>query len=136
MNKRLFFFECFTMVLIMLTAAFGLTQKVYAAGPTILYVDMDALGASDGSSWENAYPTLQDALDWTNAHGSASFEIWIAEGEYYPDEGGGRIDNDRSESFRIEWNNVQIYGGFIGDETDRCQRDWNKIPHRKTTKRS
>ena len=36
------------------------TVTIYAAN--ILYVDDDAVGANDGSSWENAYVYLQDAL--------------------------------------------------------------------------
>lgn len=128
MNKRLNFILCPVFILLLLATTFGPKQVVQAAGTTILYVDADALGAADGSSWENAYPALQNALDWSNANGSTLYEIWIAEGNYYPDDGGGRIDNDRSESFRIEWNNVQIYGGFTGNETRREQRDWVAHP--------
>lgn len=129
MKKIFSSFLCWALMMtLLLVAAFGLTQKVYAAGATILYVDKNASGVDDGSSWENAFLTLQEALDWSNAHSATSFEIWVAEGIYYPDEGGGRIDNDRSEVFRIAWNNVQIYGGFAGNETQREQRDW--IAHR------
>lgn len=38
----------------------------------------------------------------------------MAEGVYYPDEGGSHVDNEVSESFRIERDNVQLYGGFGG----------------------
>jgi predicted outer membrane repeat protein len=95
----------------------------------IIYVDKDATSASpDGSSWSKAYPTLQGALDYTNAHGENDFEIWVAEGIYYPDEGINHIADDPSESFTLLYNNVQLYGGFAGTETTREQRDWELYP--------
>ena len=89
-----------------------------------IYVDVDATGANDGSSWEDAYTTLQAALDESNANGAALYEIWVAEGVYYPDEGGSHVNNDRTESFRLSYDNVQLYGGFAGGETAREERDW------------
>ncbi len=89
-----------------------------------IHVDRDAVGANDGTSWADAYTTLQGALDWTNAHGATHYEIWVAEGTYYPDEGGLHVDNAVTETFRIAWNNVQLYGGFAATETQRSQRDW------------
>jgi uncharacterized repeat protein (TIGR01451 family) len=47
---------------------------------------------------------------------------------YYPDEGGSHVDNDRTESFRISYDNVQLYGGFAGNETAREERDWVAHP--------
>ena len=110
----------------LLTAGLGQMQAAQAQGPAILFVDGDALGANDGSSWENAFTKLQDALDIANtpANATNAYEIWVAAGVYYPDEGSGRIDNDRSQSFRMTHDNVRLYGGFAGDETTREQRDW------------
>ncbi len=88
------------------------------------YVDADASGAATGLSWTDALTNVQTALDWTNSHGSSAYEIWVAEGVYYPDEGGSRVDNDRNECFRIAYDNVQLYGGFAATETLRAQRDW------------
>lgn len=99
------------------------------AAPQVIYVDKDAPGPTqDGASWTTAYRTLQTALDVTNANGGMDYEIWMAEGTYYPDEGGGHVDNSRSESFRIVYDNVQLYGGFAGSETARDQRDWTAHP--------
>jgi len=56
----------------------------------------------------------------------------MAEGVYYPDEGGAHVNNDAWETFLINWNNVQLYGGFCGygpaSETLRTQRDWTAHP--------
>ncbi len=83
-----------------------------------LYVD--AAGTSltpDGLSWTLAYTNLQDAL----AEVLAGDEIWVAEGIYYPDEGGGQTNDDVMASFALK-NWVEIYGGFAGTETERSQR--------------
>ncbi len=90
-------------------------------------MDADAPGPTyDGLSWTTAYTTVQDALDVANTPANATnvYEIWVAEGVYYPDEGGGRIDNDREQSFRLNHDNVRLYGGFAGGESAREQRDW------------
>ena len=56
-----------------------------AAGGTI-YVDANAAGANNGSSWANAYNYLQDALADATVSGD---DIWVAKGMYKPDQGGG-----------------------------------------------
>ncbi len=85
-----------------------------------IYVDVDATGANDGSSWEDAYTTLQPALD----EAVAGDEIWVAAGTYKPtyecDPG-----NPRSATFQLK-NGVALYGGFdpsVGD-TEFGDRDW------------
>jgi len=87
----------------------------------ILFVDQDATGANDGSSWTDAFNYLKDAL----AAATACDEIWVAEGTYKPDQDtvnpNGTLDPDATFALK---NNVQLYGGFIGTETTRDQRDW------------
>ena len=85
------------------------------------YVDQDATtGLQNGSSWENAFIYLQDALYYLEQCGTPG-EIWIAEGTYYPDKGLGQTNNDRRSAFKM-LENVKIYGGFAGTETSINQR--------------
>lgn len=73
----------------------------------IIYVDRDANGANDGSSWADACNHLQDAL----AAASSGDEIWVAEGIYKPDQGAKVTPGDRFATFQLI-NGVAIYGGF------------------------
>lgn len=50
----------------------------------ILYVDADATGNGDGTSWANAYNYLQDAFNYASLFGGVS-EIRVASGIYKPD---------------------------------------------------
>lgn len=108
-----------------------ITPASLAQGRTLIYVDADAGGANSGTSWANAYTHLQDALDQTNANGGTDFEIWVAEGVYTPDDesiGSEHTAGSESEYFTLKYNNVQLYGGFAGNETSRDQRDWTTHP--------
>ncbi|UCF42416.1 MAG: right-handed parallel beta-helix repeat-containing protein [Planctomycetota bacterium] len=80
----------------------------------IIYVDADADGANDGSSWGNAYNYLQDALAEANSLG-VPVEIWVAAGIYTPDSNSAQPDGsgDRTATFQLI-NGVAIYGGFAG----------------------
>lgn len=92
-----------------------------------IYVDEDATsGADDGSSWTNAFLTLQSAL----AVAVNGDEIWVAEGTYYPDEGTGQTNGLRTSSFQLI-QGVEIYGGFVGTETQLSER--NKEPETNNT---
>ena len=79
----------------------------------VLHVDSNATGgANDGTSWANAYVNLQDAL--TIVGGCE--QIWIAAGTYKPHA------SSRSTYFNISSQNVSIYGGFSGVETQVSDR--------------
>jgi len=82
----------------------------------IIYVDWDASGNNDGSSWADAYTDLQDAL----MDAIAGDEIWVAAGTYKP-----TTTDDRSISFELN-SGVEIYGGFPAAGGDWESRDWGK----------
>jgi parallel beta-helix repeat protein len=100
----------------------------FAAGK-IIYVDDDATGANDGSSWENAYFYLQDALADANS-AEKPVEIRVAQGIYMPDREGppGRYrrvvaPGDREATFHLI-NGVTLKGGYAGlGEPDSNARD-------------
>ena len=104
----------------------ALLSVVFALGLAVpraqaqIYVDADANGASDGSSWTDAYTNLQDALSIA----TGTDQIWIAAGTYTPtvplDAGDAR-----TATFYIsgDQDGLTIYGGFAGTETALSERD-------------
>lgn len=79
-----------------------------------IYVRQGANG--NGTSWENAFGNLQDALHTARTLGGA--HIWVASGKYVPSASG-----DRDVSFHIT-EGIVLLGGFAGYETSEAQRDW------------
>ncbi|MBU0718227.1 MAG: FG-GAP repeat protein, partial [Planctomycetes bacterium] len=77
------------------------------------YVDVNATGPThDGSSWCQAYTSLQVALEAVVAAGGSIPELWVAQGTYRP---SGRLypDDPRSATFSL-LNGLAIRGGFAG----------------------
>ncbi len=74
----------------------------------ITYVNLQAEGNNDGSSWENAYTDLRIALENTTEG-----EVWIAEGTYLPtlEDNQDTPDDNRYLSFKTP-PNVSVFGGF------------------------
>ncbi len=96
---------------------FSLATLCTAAAGGTIYVDDDATGANDGSSWTDAYNYLQDAL--ANAHSAAKpVEIRVAQGTYKPDEDTAHPTgtSDYSATFQLI-SGVAIYGGIGGGES-------------------
>lgn len=79
--------------------------------PLIIYVDESATGANDGSTWQDAYNYLQDALN--DPCLMIYQQIRVAQGTYKPDQdtAGNVTREDRNETFELI-NGVAIYGGF------------------------
>ncbi|MEQ9099002.1 MAG: FG-GAP-like repeat-containing protein, partial [Imperialibacter sp.] len=76
------------------------------------YVDVNAVGNNDGSTWADAFTDLQSAL----AAAVDGSQIWVAAGTYYPS------GDDPSVSFVIP-SGTSVYGGFNGTESSLSQRD-------------
>ncbi|MCB0637841.1 MAG: hypothetical protein KDC54_14535, partial [Lewinella sp.] len=83
------------------------------SGITKLYVDQDAAGANDGSSWTNAFTDLQDAINASHICTDIQ-EIWVAEGTYTPgyDLVGNASPSDPATKTFFLTRDVKIYGGF------------------------
>ncbi|UCD84974.1 MAG: chitobiase/beta-hexosaminidase C-terminal domain-containing protein [Deltaproteobacteria bacterium] len=77
--------------------------------PTIWYVNITAAGNYTGTSWENAFTVIQEAVD------TASYDdwIWVAEGIY---------TSGTTASVLTMKAGVEIYGGFTGTESTLSER--------------
>lgn len=97
-------------ILLLLLFTGVLFSKSHAA---TWYVNLNATGANNGTSWNDAFTDLQNAI------GASNFgdEIWVAAGTYKP-----TATTTRSISFNIK-NGTKVYGGFIGTETLLSQRN-------------
>ena len=105
-RMRLFYKNCVNSLLftLSLTASYG----------QITYVNQNAAGANDGTTWADAFTDLQDALN-----AAQEGQIWIAAGTYLP----STIELDTFNTFFVD-RELSIYGGFAGTETtleDRIQ---------------
>ncbi|UCG56697.1 MAG: right-handed parallel beta-helix repeat-containing protein [Phycisphaerales bacterium] len=96
--------------------------SVASAGAKIIYVDADAPGANNGTSWVDGYKYLQDALADANS-AEKPVEIRVACGIYKPDQGIRQTPGDRTATFQLI-NGVAIIGGYAGSgEPDPDARD-------------
>ncbi len=81
-----------------------------AWGQAVVYVDAGASGAGDGSSWADAFTSVQAGLNAA----AAGDQVWVAAGRYV-------------ENITLA-NGVALYGGFAGDEDpatfDLAERDF------------
>ncbi|MCH2161200.1 MAG: right-handed parallel beta-helix repeat-containing protein, partial [Phycisphaerales bacterium] len=77
----------------------------------IRFVDRTAPQNGDGLTWETAYRSLRGACTEATTNGDIT-EIWVAANEY----------NTNGTPFELR-DGIQIYGGFVGGEADRNDRD-------------
>jgi hypothetical protein len=109
---------------------FLLATSCTAATGRIIYVDIDAAGVNNGTSWANAYQCLQNALE----QAGPGDEIHVAKGIYQPDrrvEIAGRMgtritaSGARIETFQLP-SGVTVKGGYAGvGEVEPDARDIN-----------
>ena len=87
----------------------------------VIYVDTEASGDNNGTSWEHAYTGLSEAIEAAQS----GDEIWVAAGVYYPTSQPNYPTGSSDTKFNhfTLKNGVSIYGGFGGDETGLEQRD-------------
>ena len=104
------------------TRAASSGSSLQAPQDTLIFVNRYATGLNNGSSWTDAYKSLQSALD-VAVSGDV---IWVATGIYTP-----TLQTipgvERSEAFVME-SGIKLFGGFTGIETNLGQRDWRTYP--------
>ena len=94
------------------------------ATPSIIYVKANATGSNNGTSWANAFTSLQSALAKAHACPGIS-EVWVAAGTYKPSaypHGCSGCATDRDYTFHLR-DGLKIYGGFAGTETSITARN-------------
>ncbi|KAA6303763.1 MAG: Chondroitinase-AC [Candidatus Ordinivivax streblomastigis] len=86
---------------------FTLLLSLGAANATVYHVNPASTATEEGLSWSTAYQTIEAALAVANTAGD---EIWVKQGTYTP-------------ATTLAWKNgVNVYGGFVGSETDKNAR--------------
>ncbi|MHC4741626.1 MAG: right-handed parallel beta-helix repeat-containing protein, partial [Planctomycetota bacterium] len=89
----------------------------------ILYVDQNAPGANDGTSWEHAYTNLETAIEAAESLPGIIDEILVAQGRYTP---AAPYSGDSEASFKLV-SGVAIKGGYAGyGRADPYGRDIRK----------
>jgi len=98
-----------------------LSVSVHYPEGKVRYVKPAASGNGSGLSWADASDNLQAMIDSSSAGG----EVWVAAGTYIPESlpGLSESPDSRSVSFVLK-SGVGVYGGFLGNETRRSDRDF------------
>ncbi len=78
-----------------------------------IFVNKNAGGYNDGSSWEHAFTNLQEGID----NAAENDQIWVATGTYFP----GNLGDPNSATFHVT-KGIELYGGFAGTESDLSER--------------
>ncbi|MCU0578876.1 MAG: hypothetical protein MUF69_04945, partial [Desulfobacterota bacterium] len=102
MLHRLGRFALITLLFLLLSS---LTLSAQAA---VWYVDAAQGVSGNGTSWHEAFKTIQEAVPWA----VGSDEIWVKKGIY-----------PLASTINLNMKMISIYGGFAGGETELSQRD-------------
>jgi hypothetical protein len=97
----------------------GMALKSHAQAT--YFVKANAAGNNSGTSWANAFSSLQSALE----SAQSGDQIWVAAGTYVPSKdinGNASPANARTKTFLLK-NGVKIYGGFAGTEATLAARN-------------
>ncbi len=90
----------------------------------VLFVKPTGTATTGCASWPTACGDLQDALvEAATAPAGQITQIWVAAGEYMPDQGVNQTPGDRAATFQLLYD-TEVYGGFEGDESDLNERDF------------
>lgn len=82
---------------------------------------------TDGRTWKSAFASLQAAIDAASLETLAGTlcEVWVAKGIYYiyPESADPKVADTVS---LVLAKNVKLFGGFLGQETSRFERNWRQ----------
>ncbi|MGA2914797.1 MAG: right-handed parallel beta-helix repeat-containing protein [Sedimentisphaerales bacterium] len=95
-------------------------------GGEIIYCDKDAQGFNNGTSWDDAFTDLQEALQQARNTCTETTAIWVAAGTYKPVQSIYESDY-QNKSFELV-DGIGLIGHFAGDENspdDRVFSDAN-----------
>ncbi len=103
--------RCHKRVLFLIAWGVFLLCTANAQAASVYRVKSDAAAGGDGSSWEKAFGTLQDAVNTASSRGGG--EVWVTSGTYVST--GTQVVSIPAQ--------VQVYGGFTGTETVLTDRN-------------
>jgi hypothetical protein len=94
------------------TSYFSIGHPVYS---TAVYVREGGKGSQTGTSWANAMPTIQKAVETSNKL-TTKLSVYVAAGSYNNDTHYTYTYNSASVNFLMR-NGVNVLGGFVDDGT-------------------
>ncbi|MDA3930873.1 MAG: PKD domain-containing protein [Prolixibacteraceae bacterium] len=94
--------------LLLLTIILFLSLQCFSEN--IIFVNQKSNGLNNGESWQNAFISLQEAMQ----QAETGDQIWVAKGIYYTND-NDPTNKDRYQLFILE-DGINIYGGFEGNE--------------------
>lgn len=116
MKKITFFHEHLIKICLLskrkLLLSLTLLYSLMSISQSIIYIDKDATGSNDGTSWQNAFTDLKSTLE--NIPNDS--EVWIKGGTYIPSAAGSGL------GINISAASLKIYGGFAGTEVQLSDR--------------